>query len=73
MLDAAMPEMPEVTGGAVPGVPSFLKPLKTAAITVGSLFAIAHIGLLGYLIKDNSIPEFPVINFPKGDYCVPIE
>jgi len=45
-----------------------LKPLKTAAITVGSLFAIAHIGLLGYLIKDNSIPEFPVINFPKGDY-----
>ena len=22
MLDAAMPEMPEVTGGAVPGVPS---------------------------------------------------
>ena len=23
MLDAAMPEMPEVTGGAVPGVPSF--------------------------------------------------
>ena len=45
-----------------------MKPLKTAAITVGSLFAIAHIGLLGYLIKDNSIPEFPVINFPKGDY-----
>ena len=45
-----------------------MKPLKTAAIAVGSLFAIAHIGLLGYLIKDNSIPEFPVINFPKGDY-----
>ena len=22
MLDAAMPEMPEVTGGAIPGVPS---------------------------------------------------
>ena len=42
--------------------------IKTAAIAVGSLFAISHIGLLGYLIKDNSIPEFPAIQFPQGDY-----
>tara|TARA_B100000900_G_scaffold394343_1_gene391671 strand:- start:205 stop:771 length:567 start_codon:yes stop_codon:yes gene_type:complete len=42
--------------------------IKTAAITAGSLFAIAHIGLLGYVIKDNSIPEFPSIQFPQGDY-----
>ena len=45
-----------------------MRPLKTAAIAVGSLFAISHIGLLGYLIKDNTVPEFPVIQFPQGDY-----
>ena len=45
-----------------------MKPLKTVAIAAGSLFAVAHIGLLGYLIKDNSVPEFPAIQFPRGDY-----
>ena len=45
-----------------------MKPLKTVAIAAGSLFAVAHIGLLGYLIKDNSVPEFPAIQFPNGDY-----
>ena len=45
-----------------------MKPLKIAAVAAGSLVAVAHIGLLGYLIKDNSVPEFPVIQFPRGDY-----
>ena len=45
-----------------------MKPLKTVAIAAGSLFAVAHIGLLGYLIKGDSVPEFPAIQFPKGDY-----
>jgi len=45
-----------------------MKPLKVVAIAAGSLVAVAHIGLLGYLIKDNSVPEFPAIQFPNGDY-----
>lgn len=38
--------------------------------TVGGLFAVAHIGLLGYLIeskpKEPSIPQVPTINIPNG-------
>ena len=44
-------------------------PLKAVAITAGALFAISHIGLLGYLVKDTPrTPDFPVIQFPRGDY-----
>ena len=44
-------------------------PLKAVAIVAGSVFAIAHVGLLGYVLKPNSrIQEPPVINIPRGDY-----
>ena len=44
-------------------------PLKAIAIVAGSVFAIAHVGLLGYVLKPNSrIQEPPVINIPRGDY-----
>ncbi len=33
----------------------------------GTFFGVAHIGVLGYLIDDKS-PDFPVIQFPRGDY-----
>jgi len=42
-------------------------PLKTVGIVVGGLFAAAHVGLLGYLMQETK-PNYPVINFPSGDY-----
>ena len=41
--------------------------LKYVGIAVGGLFAFAHVGLLGYLMQESK-PDFPVIQFPKGDY-----
>jgi hypothetical protein len=38
--------------------------IKWTAIGVG----IAHIGVLGHLISYTSRPQYPAINFPKGDY-----
>ena len=44
-------------------------PLKAVAIAAGSLFALAHVGLLGYVLRPNArIQEPPVINIPRGDY-----
>ena len=42
--------------------------LKIVAGAVGGLFAIAHIGLLGYVIHRPRQPQVPIINIPKGDY-----
>ena len=39
-------------------------PFKWVVISVGGVLAIAHIGVLGHLIR----PQYPVINFPPGDY-----
>ena len=41
-------------------------PLKWFALGVGTLVGVAHIGILGYLIKPE--PSAPMINIPKGDY-----
>ena len=41
-------------------------PLKWFALGVGTLIGVAHIGILGYLIKPE--PSAPMINIPKGDY-----
>ena len=38
---------------------------KWAVLTVGTLFGIAHIGILGHLINKTDIP---IINLPVGDY-----
>ena len=44
-------------------------PLKAVAIAAGSLFALAHVGLLGYVLRPNvRVQEPPVINIPRGDY-----
>jgi hypothetical protein len=40
---------------------------KTVGIVVGGLFAVAHVGLLGYLMQETK-PDYPMINFPSGDY-----
>jgi hypothetical protein len=36
--------------------------------SVGALVAVAHIGLLGYVIDTTRKPQIPIINIPKGDY-----
>jgi hypothetical protein len=46
-------------------------PIKGIALTLGGLFALAHIGLLGYVIhrpQEPDIPQVPTINIPRGDY-----
>ena len=40
-------------------------PFKWAALTVGTLFGVAHIGILGHLINHRKLP---VINPPVGPY-----
>ena len=40
-------------------------PFKWAALTVGTLFGVAHIGLLGHLIGKDKLP---IINLPVGNY-----
>jgi hypothetical protein len=42
-------------------------PTKTIALALGTLVGVAHIGVLGHLMH-NTMPQYPVINFPKGDY-----
>ena len=44
---------------------------KIMISTAGALFAISHLGLLGYLIDrkaEPSVPQVPTINIPRGDY-----
>jgi hypothetical protein len=39
--------------------------------TVGALFAVSHIGLVGYVIRqpeEPPLPRVPSINIPRGDY-----
>ena len=40
-------------------------PFKWAALTVGTLFGVAHLGVLGHLLNQK---ELPIINLPVGDY-----
>jgi len=56
-------DVPEV----IPPTPPKRFSTKNIAIGLGVVFGIAHIGVLGHLL--NSIrPQYPVINFPQGDY-----
>jgi hypothetical protein len=54
-----------------PKVSSKVSGLKVIAGTVGAIFAIAHIGLLGYIVRKPEpprVPQIPTINIPRGDY-----
>ena len=43
--------------------------LKIAAIGAGALFAISHIGLLGYVLRpQEEVAQPPTINIPRGPY-----
>jgi hypothetical protein len=42
---------------------------KWTALGVGGVVAVAHIGVLGHIIKaTKTTPEVPIINLPRGDY-----
>ena len=41
---------------------------KWIALGAGTFFGVAHIGILGYVFNAPKVPEYPVINFPSGDY-----
>ena len=46
-------------------------PSKSIALALGGLFALAHVGLLGYVInrpEEPKLPQVPTINIPSGDY-----
>ena len=56
-------DVPEV----IPPTPPKKFSTKNIAIGLGVVFGIAHIGVLGHLL--NAVrPQYPVINFPQGDY-----
>ena len=56
-------DVPEV----VPPTPPKRFSTKNISIGLGVVFGIAHIGVLGHLL--NAVrPQYPVINFPQGDY-----
>ncbi len=47
-----------------------IPPVKTAALVLGALVGISHIGLLGYVLRDSTpkVKEIPTINIPRGPY-----
>ena len=59
-------EIPQVTES--PKQSTSRSPYKWVLLTVGTLFGVAHIGVLGYVFNAPKVPEYPVINFPRGDY-----
>ena len=60
----------EEVSEVVPSAPPKTSPLKWVAIGAGGIFAISHIGLLGYVLRDNTpkVREVPTINIPRGPY-----
>ena len=40
-------------------------PFKWVALTVGTVFGVAHLGILGHLLNKD---QLPIINLPVGDY-----
>ena len=54
---------------STPKEPKRPSTFKVIAATAGALFAVAHIGLLGYLIdRKPEAPSVPTINLPRGPY-----
>ena len=62
-------ETEQVTEQVTVQVPS-KSPVKGIALALGALVGISHIGLLGYVVRDNTpkVREVPTINIPRGDY-----
>ena len=65
-----MPWKSEVTSeiNSTPSAPTS-NPFKWVALGVGGVIAIAHIGVLGHLIKkEPPVQSAPTINLPRGPY-----
>ena len=46
-----------------------ISPLKTIVIAAGTLFAVSHIGLLGYVLRPQEpVQQPPTFNLPRGPY-----
>ena len=44
-------------------------PLKWFAVSVGGVVAVAHIGILGHILKQEpEVAKAPTINIPSGPY-----
>jgi len=44
---------------------------KVVVGTIGAIFVVSHIGLLGYVVRKPEpprVPQVPTINIPRGDY-----
>ena len=53
---------------ATPSAPK-RSPFKWVALGVGGVFAVAHIGVLGHLLKkEPPVQQVPKINLPRGPY-----
>ena len=53
---------------ATPSAPKS-SPFKWVALSVGGVFAVAHIGVLGHLLKkEPPVQQVPTINLPRGPY-----
>ena len=53
---------------SIPSAPT-RNPFKWVALGVGGLIAVAHIGVLGHLIKkEPPVQSAPTINLPRGPY-----
>ena len=42
-------------------------PIRSSLLVLGAVIGIGHIGVLGHLLNSTR-PQYPVINFPQGDY-----
>jgi len=45
-------------------------PIKIAALALGAVVGVSHLGLLGYVLRDNTpkVRDVPAINIPRGPY-----
>ena len=44
-------------------------PIKIAALALGALVGVSHIGLLGYVLRPQErVHQPPTINIPRGPY-----
>jgi hypothetical protein len=60
-----------VEGTEKVGSPKKPSTFKILVGTIGALFAVSHIGLIGYVIRqpeEPPVPQVPTINIPRGDY-----
>ena len=62
------PDNPTPLPTATPSAPK-RTPFKWVALGVGGVFAVAHIGVLGHLLKkEPPVQQVPTINLPRGPY-----